>query len=179
MDHAPKLYRELRELVNRGEPFSVTQQVRDYERERRTNSDGPLYQHVKTPLGAVRGGGLVRAQTLSRAFDGRRRALAVLFNALGSDTNDVQDRALAALLDAVERENTKTSEAVDALNSAAEFFAADNLEHLKDWAATVNVEAFQIAESRIGFPEQFYPREITWIAAPKPPQLPRPPALFE
>lgn len=174
---APKLYRELKRLVDRGEPFSTVEKQRDFERERRTGSDGPLYEYVRASLGQVRGRGLLSAQTLSRAFEERRRSLAVLFNALGGNTNDVEDRKLGALLDAVEAANTKAATAAAALNSAGEFFAPDNLHRLQTWAATVKVETFKVEDGRIGFPQEYY-RDVHWVSAPPAAALPPPPPLF-
>lgn len=173
--HTPILYRELRDLANRGEPFSVTEQVRDFERERRTNAGGPLYRHDRRPLGPIRGVGLLRADTLARSFESRRRSLAVLLNAIAADTDSVADRALSKLVRSVEAENAKAADAVETLNRAADFFSPDNLQRMSAWMATVRVEPLLIDKGRIGVRPPGGRR--IWIG-PLEAELAPPPPLF-
>jgi hypothetical protein len=172
---APDLYRDLRQLVVKGQPLSETVRVRDYESEQRSQSEEPKFRSENRSIGQVDGAAFLRARTLSDTLAARRRAVAVFVRTIASGTDKLTERELRQALDALEEADELARTAVSALNRAHAFFTAANFERIERSNLKTANQLPLLDARRFGFRTRN--GDVTWYQSPTSPSIPAPPRL--
>jgi hypothetical protein len=172
---APELYRELRQLVVKGQPLSETIMVRDYEAEQRSESEEPQYRPESRSIGQIEGAGLLRARTLRETFSERRRAVGAFMRAIAGGTDKLTERQLRAALQSLEQADQEARTAISLLNRAHAFFKETNFAKIEGSNLRALKELPILNAGKFGFRGRY--GDMVWHPIPPAPNAPAPPRL--